>query len=317
MRKSHRELPDDIKLEIKEIADKSKDLAMQRSLMAALFGSVAMAVVTAMPAHAQQMPNQQLDMKSAFTNADFAALPAMPSGKSTVLGGQIRNVDPVLDQFTLHVFGERPIKILFDERTQVYRNGVRVPLRDLHPEEHASVQTVLEGSNVFAMSIHMLSDMPGGECEGHVLSFDPETRELTIGSSLSPDPIRLWVRENTPVVRQGQPAFTARSEGQGDLVNGALVKVNFEAGEKGRALADRVTVLAEPVSNFVFSGKLSSLDMHSGTMLVIDPRDQKSYEISFNPARLPMAQSLHVGDQVRITAAYDGEHYMAVELIKQ
>lgn len=290
---------------------------MDRFLLAAVFGSTTFAVLTGMPAYAQQMPNQQLDMKSAFTNADFTALPAMPSGKSTTLGGQIRNVDPVLDQFTLHVFGERPLKILFDERTQVYRNGVRIPLRDLRPEEHASVQTVLEGSNIFAMSIHMLSDLPGGECDGHVLSFDPETRELTIGSSLSPDPIRLWVRENTPVVRQGQPAFTARSEGQGDLVNGALVSVKFEAGEKGRAVADQVTVLAKPGSDFVFSGKLSSLDMHSGIMMVIDPRDQKSYQISFNPARLPISQSLHVGDQVRITAAYDGQHYMAVDLIKE
>ncbi len=290
---------------------------MDRFLVAALFGSATIALLAGMPAHAQQMPNQQLDMKSAFTNADFTALPAMPSGKSTILGGQIRNVDPVLDQFTLHVFGERPLKILFDERTQVYRNGVRIPLRDLRPEEHASVQTVLEGSNIFAMSIHMLSDLPGGECEGHVLSFDPETRELTIGSSLSPDPIRLWVRENTPVVRQGQPAFTARSEGQGDLVNGALVSVKFEAGEKGRAIADQVTVLAKPGSNFVFSGKLSSLDMHSGIMVVIDPRDQKSYQISFNPARLAISQSLHVGDQVRITAAYDGQHYMALDLIKE
>ena len=36
------------------------------------------------------------------------------------------------------------MKILFDERTQVYRDGVRIPLRDLRPEDHASVQTILE-----------------------------------------------------------------------------------------------------------------------------------------------------------------------------
>ena len=290
---------------------------MDRLPVRALLGSAAMAVLTVMPVHAQQMSSQQPDMKSAFTNADFSALPAMPEGKSTILGGQIRNVDPVLDQFTLHIFGQRPMKILFDERTQVFRNGVRIPLRELRPEEHASVQTVLEGPNVFAISIHMLSDLPQGECEGHVLAFIPETRELTIGSSLSRDPIRLLVRENTPVVRQGQTAFTARSEGQADLVSGALVSVKFDADEKGRAVADQVTVLAKPGSDFAFSGKVSSLDMHSGIMVVIDPRDQKSYQISFNPARLPMSQSLHVGDQVRITAAFDGEHYTAVDIVNQ
>src|SRR5579864_1132713 len=111
--------------------------SMDRFRVPALLGNAVIAVITVMPAYAQQMPDRQLDMKSAFTNADFSALPAMPSGKSTVLGGQIRNVDPVLDQFVLHIAGQRPMRILFDERTQVFRNGARIPLRELRPEEHA------------------------------------------------------------------------------------------------------------------------------------------------------------------------------------
>ena len=287
---------------------------MQRSLAAALLGSLA--VLIAMPARAQQMPDQQLDMKSAFANADFSVLPAMPRGRSTILGGEIRNLDPVLDQFTLHIYGERPMKILFDERTQVYRNGVRIPLRELRGEEHASVQTALEGPNVFAISIHMLSDLPQGETQGHVLDFNSASGELMIGSSLSRDPIRLFVRPQTRVVRVGQNAFTSQSAGQGDLVSGTLVSVKFDADEKGRAIANRVTVLARPGSEFTFSGKISSLDMHAGIMVLVDPRDQKSYQVSFNPASLPMSGSLHAGDQVRVTATYDGAHYMAVDLVR-
>ena len=287
---------------------------MDRFLPAALLGSLV--VLTAIPAHGQQMPDQQLDMKSAFANADFSALPAMPRGRSTILGGEIRNLDPVLDQFTLHVFGQRPMKILFDERTQVYRNGVRIPVRDLRPEEHASVQTALEGANVFAISIHMLSDLPQGETQGHVLTYNPASGELTIGSTLSRDPIRLLVRPDTAVVRVGQNAFTSQSAGQSDLVSGALVSVKFDADEKGRALAERVTVLARPGSDFAFSGKLSSLDMHAGTLVVIDPRDQKSYQISFNPARLPISTSLRSGDQVHVTATYDGAHYSAIDITR-
>ncbi len=163
-------------------------------LTATLLGGITLAVWAAFPANAQQTPKQQLDLKSAFTTAEFSSLPSMPQGKSTSQGGQIRSLDPVLDQFTLRIFGERPMKILFDERTQVYRNGVRIPLHELRPEEHVSVQTALEGSNVFAISIHMLSDLPQGELEGHVLVYDPATRELTLGSSLTRDPIRLVVR---------------------------------------------------------------------------------------------------------------------------
>jgi hypothetical protein len=289
---------------------------MHRFRLASWLGSAALALWMGMLATAQ-MPNQPLDMKSAFATADFSSLPAMPQGKSTIVGGQIRSIDPVLDQFTLHIFGERPIKILFDERTQVYRNGVRIPLRELRPETHASVQTALEGANVFAISIHVLSDVPQGECEGRVLNYSPATRELTVGSTLSKDPIRLLVREDTPVDRQGQGAFRAGAAGQSDLVNGALVTVNFDADEKGRAVANRVTVLATPGADFAFSGKLSSLDMHAGILVVFDPRDQKSYQISFDPSQLPVTETLHVGDEVRVTGRYESGQYAAVDLIKQ
>ena len=288
---------------------------MDRFLRAAVFSSAFAALFTA--SHAQsQAPNQQPDMKSAFTTADFSSLPAMPRGKSTVLGGQIAKVDPVLDQFTLRVFGEKPVKILFDERTQVYRNGTKIPLRDLRAEEHASVQTILEGPNIFAISIHMLSDLPQGEAQGRVLDFNPGTRELTLGSSLSRDPIRLQLREDTPVLRQGQSAFTSASGGQADLMPGTLVVVTFDANEKGRAVANHVTVLAKPGANFAFSGKVSSLDMHAGVMVVVDPRDQKSYQISFDPGRLPVTETLHVGDEVRINAAFDGTRYAALDVVR-
>jgi hypothetical protein len=289
---------------------------MDRYIQATIFATAIASLLSMSDAQAQQMPKEQPDMKSAFTTADFSALPAMPVGKSTVLGGQITNIDPVLDHFTLRIFGQRPMKILFDERTQVYRNGTRIPLRDLRPERHASVQTILEGPNVFAMSIHMLSDLPQGEAQGRVLDYNPETRELTVGSSLSRDPIRLLLRENTPVVREGQSAFTSASAGQSDLVNGALVAVTFDAGDKGRAVASHVTVLAKPGSEFVFSGKVSALDMHSGIILLVDPRDQKSYQISFDPEVQPVANTLHVGDQVRVSAAFDGTRYTAADITR-
>src|SRR6266702_6104419 len=144
---------------------------MERILRVALISSAIGVLVPTLHAQSQQGSRQQPDMKSAFATADFSALPSMPHGKSTILGGQITNLDPVLDQFTLRVFGERPLKILFDGRTQVFRNGTRIPLRDLRTEEHASVQTALEGPNVFAISIHMLSDLPQSECRGSVLDY--------------------------------------------------------------------------------------------------------------------------------------------------
>jgi hypothetical protein len=288
---------------------------MDRFLTVVMFAGAMMAPLRLAHAQTRAMPDRQADLESATATGDFSALPAMPHGKSTILGGEIRNVDPVLDQFTLRTVGQRPMKILFDERTQVFKNGNKIPLRELHSDEHASVQTVLEGANVFAISIHMLSDLPEGECQGRVLSYDPGTHELTIGSSLSREPIRLLLRDETQVVRVGQTAFVSASAGKTDLVNGALVNAKFDANGKGRAVASHVTVLAKPGSEFAFSGKLSSLDLHSGLLVLIDLRDQKSYQISFTSVTVPASDTLHAGDQVRVTATYDGASYTATQII--
>jgi hypothetical protein len=109
-------------------------------------------------------------------------MPAMPKGKSTIIGGAIREVDGVRDQLTLNIFGGRTMKVLFDERTQLYRDGQKTPLRALRAGDHASVETVLDGTTIFARSIHILSQLPEGECQGQVLSYDRSKGELLVRS---------------------------------------------------------------------------------------------------------------------------------------
>jgi hypothetical protein len=239
-------------------------------------------------------------------------IPPVPRGKSTIFGGEIRNVDPVRDQLTLKVFGERPMKILFDERTQVFRDGARISLRDLSPSDHASIQTTLDGTDVFAVSIHILSQSPEGEYQGQVLNYNPATGELVIGSGqLRGESFRLRVERNTSFIREGESAFRSAQAGPADLVKGALVSVSFESGVKDDVPARQITIFAVPGSAFVFSGNISSLDLHSGLLILVDPRDEKSYQVFFNAANLPGSQNLHLGDHVRVVADYDGSHYVA------
>jgi len=242
------------------------------------------------------------------------SLPPLPRGKTTIIGGEIRNFDPVRDQFSLRIYGQRPMKILFDERTQVYRDGVRIPVRDLGPEDHASVQTTLDGANVFAVSIHILSRIPEGECDGRILSFNPNTGELAIASSMSPEPVRLYVPANVSIARVGEPEFTASSSGLSDLVPGSLVSASFEPGAAGRNVTTQIKVLAVPGAAFVFSGNVSFLDMDNGVMVVVDPRDDKSYQIRFDAALLPTTKDLRTGANVTVRAIYDGARYAANEI---
>lgn len=251
---------------------------------------------------------------SAALDKEPSGLPPAPPGRTTIFGGEIRSVDPVRDEFELHVFGQRPMKIFYDDRTRFYRDGSRLSVLDLGSADYASVQTALDGANVFAVSIHILSHSPNGDCEGKVLSYDPRTRELMVSSIESPEPIRLLVPANVPVTRTGQSSFTTRSAGTADLVPGAIISASFESQLGRLDTASRITVLAVPGSSFIFSGKVSYLDLHAGLLVVLDEQDNKRYEIHFNPGSFASSAKLRAGDAVTVTASYDGNRYVARNL---
>jgi len=284
---------------------------MDRSFATLILGGVLIAQLLVANVRAEQGTNPQLAMESEKSSVKFPALPDAPQGKSTIMGGEIQKLDPVRDQFQLKVFGQRPLTILFDERTRVYMDGQKVPLRDLSSGSVASVQTVLDGTNVFAISIHLRARAPEGEYQGQVLSYDADTRELTVSSAASRDPVKLIVPLNTPITRVGQLNLLSSQPGSSDLVRGTLISLTFEPNNKGKGIANRIEVLATPGAAFVFGGSLSSLDMHTGLMTVIDPRDEKSYQIVFDPSKFSISHTLHEGDNIRVAATFDGSRYVA------
>jgi hypothetical protein len=115
---------------------------------------------------------------------------------------------------------------------------------------------------------------------------------------------------NTPITRVNQGDLPSHS-GSSDLVRGTLISLTFEPNKGGQGSASRIEILAAPGSAFVFSGSLVSLDMHSGQLILIDPRDEKRYQIVFDPSKLLGSQTLHEGDNVRVTATFDGSRYVA------
>jgi len=248
-------------------------------------------------------------LPSASPKVNFAPeLPLPPKGKTTVIGGAIRIVDRLQDELTLNVYGGRDMKIFFDERTEIYRDGQRVSLSDLKAGERISVETLLDGEAIFARSIHMLTQSLDGECHGQVLSFDRTDGVLSIRDGLAPDPIKVRVSATATIVGQGQQSASAA-----ELSPGALVSVTFAADGNGRAIARQISILATPGTAFVFTGTVDFLDFHSGLLVVLDPRDQKRYEISFDP-QLPIRDSLHEGVGVTVTAGFDGSRYKAREI---
>ncbi|HWY57386.1 MAG TPA: DUF5666 domain-containing protein [Terriglobales bacterium] len=277
---------------------------MGRFLIVAMLSTVAIAQQPSSGNSNPQDAGNQIASKLEALITFLPDLPAMPRGKSTVIGGAIREVDGVRDQLTLNIFGGRSMRVLFDERTQVYRDGVKASLRDLRAGDHVSVETVLDGTTVFARSIHMLSQLPEGECQGQVISYDRSKGELEVRDSLSPEPIKLHVSSATTIVRQGQESSS------GDLRAGTLISIQFQSDNTGQNVVRKIAVLAAPGSAFVFSGNVAFLDLHRGLMVLVDP-DDRHYEISFDPDRFVMSRDVHEGSAVTVTASFDGSRYSA------
>ncbi len=253
--------------------------------------------------------------KPARTHTRQDDLLAVPSGKSTVIGGTIAAVDPISDRLTLRVYGSKPMKVFYDERTEIYRDGAKVNLRDLKPNLRASVETMLDGTTVFARSIHLLTQAPEGEARGQVVSFDAGTRQLTITEGLSRQSLRLSVPAEAHVMREGQAATNgATSATPSDLVKGALIRASFRSDTKGGGIADQIAILALPGSTLTFEGNLAHLDLHSKVLVVADGADDQSYKITFDPASFPIAKQLHEGQRVRVKAEFDGSGYQARDI---
>jgi hypothetical protein len=285
---------------------------MGRFLAVAILSSVAFAqaMSSAGSKSAQDQGAQPVSRQETALSGP-SDLPPMPRGRSTVIGGAIRGVDRVRDQFTLNIFGGRRLKVLFDARTQVYRDGLKSDLRDLHPGDHVSVETVLEGTSVFARSIHLLSALPEGECEGQVLNYDPVSRELTVRDVLSREPVKLSVPAGTVFARQGQAASASMDVGSSELSKGTLVSVKFHSDNDGQGVVSQIAILATPGTAFVFVGNVVFLDLHSGLLALVDPRDERRYEVFFDSARFPMSREIHEGADVTLTADFDGSRYVA------
>ena len=284
---------------------------MNRSFAAAIFGGIVIAQVLAAPAQSQQLADPHAVVGPDIASATLSTLPAVPRGRSTILGGVVKDIDRVRDEFRLQVYGQRPMKILFDERTRVFLDGRQIPLRDLRANDHGSVQTVLDGTSVFALSVHLLSRSPQGEYQGQVLNYNADTRELTVSAVLSREPFTLQVPSDTPITVAGQMTLHSAQPRVADLIKGSLISLAFQSDRKGGGVATRIVILASPGSAFVFGGDISSMDTHSGIMVLVDLRDEKSYEIDFDSAVLPIIHTLHVGDRVRVTATFNGSRYIA------
>ncbi len=236
-------------------------------------------------------------------------LPPQPKGKTTLIGGRIRVVDHVRDRMILDIFGGGHMTVLFDERTHMFSGRQRGALDDLKEGERAYVDTTLDGTDIFARNIRVLPSVPTGQGNGQIVDYDASRRELTLRDRLSPRPVKMRLMAGATIVRGDQAGTPA------DLQPGTLVTLAFVPGSDRRSdrqpMVSEVSILASPGATFFFSGQVSFLDLRRGLVVVVDPRDNKSYEVYVDANDPELARKIREGADVMIEARFDGTHYEA------
>jgi hypothetical protein len=233
------------------------------------------------------------------------SLPALPQKKVSLIGGTVYKLDRIRDQFTVQVFGGGKMKIYFDPRTHIYKDGVEASVADLRRGDRVSIDTILDGSTVFARTIR-LKGVAGGEGQGIVVSYREDKGELQIRDALSPVPLKLHLTNKTRVTDHGQPASTSA------LMRGTLVSVTFGSPKDGHAVAYEVSVLATPGASFTFVGQVSALDLSTGLLVLTSATDGKTYEIYLDPSL--SGDNLRQAAQVTVNTRFDGSRYVAQNL---
>ena len=131
---------------------------------------------------------------------------AAPTGKSTLVGGRVSKVDAGPMKSWVQPFGGRNLKIVFDGRTQIFRDGAKATASDLRGGDKIYVDTILDGTTIFAKNIRILTQRTSGESRGQVVSFDSGRAESLVNDPLSPEPVTIRVTSSTKILRERQHA---------------------------------------------------------------------------------------------------------------
>jgi hypothetical protein len=237
------------------------------------------------------------------------AVPPLPKKKVTLIGGTVKEIDPIRNRMTIDIYGaKKEMKVIFDDRTKISRNGADVTQFVIHKGDRVYLDTQQVRDKIFAKQIQVVTKLEAADLSGQVVNFNPRTREVEIRDSLSAQPVRFVVDKDAAITLSGGKAATVA-----DLQPGALVTAHFNASDANRGVIRDLNILAAPGTEFTLYGNVNHLDLHNGTMAVQNKADDKAYEVKFAPGQFQV-DDLKMGSEVAVTARFDGKQYVAQSL---
>jgi hypothetical protein len=231
-------------------------------------------------------------------------LPALPRKNATLVGGTLEKLDRVRDRLTVRVFGGGRTTVLIDPRTRVFRGTKQVTIADLREGQRIYLDTILDGSTVFAKNIRLDAATALGESRGVIVKYQADQGEFSIQDGIAPFPVRVRLSSSTQFV-QGDRTVPASL-----LVSGALVDVTFTPQGNGHDTAQKVSILALPGTRYVFSGQVVHIDLRTGLLVLNSSTDHKTYEIYLDPSS-PPDDNLQPGSTVTAVTSFQNSRYVA------
>ena len=241
--------------------------------------------------------------------SEFPDVAPLPKTPASLIGGTVRKVDPIHDRIVLRAFGGRDFTIDFDVRTRVVRGAAPAELRDIRTGTRVYVDSIQKDGRVFAKTLHI--EGTGsilGETKGQVLSYDPNRRLLKVRDSISAQPLNLRLTPQTEI-RSGDQGIKAS-----ELVTGSLVQINFQGVSDGPSVAEKINVMAQPGSAFVFTGRIAVIDLRDSHLTLYEQSGENTFEVGLRS--LPPTDRLRLkqGADVVVHAEFDGTKYEATRI---
>jgi hypothetical protein len=248
------------------------------------------------------------EVKGEMVDPKIAAQP-LPKKKLTLIGGTVREIDPIRNRMTVDIYGGKEMKLIFDDRTKITRNGAEANPLLIRKGDRVYLDTQLARDNkIFAKQIQIVTKFEAADLSGQVVNFDPKTRAIELRDQLSAAPFRFVVDQDAAITASGGKAAS-----MADLRPGALVVAHFSNGQGPRGTIRDINILAAPGAEFTLYGRVNHLDLRSGVLAVLNKADDKAYEVKFSPAQFKM-DDIAIGSDVAVTAKFDGQDYVAQSL---
>ena len=232
--------------------------------------------------------------------------PPIPNAKVALIGGTVKEIDPIRNRLKVRIFGGNEMKVWFDNRSRVTSNGENILPTKIKKGDRVYLDTQNIHGTLFARQVQVNNRTVPGEVKGRVTEFDPQSGRLRIFDNLSGSELALLITPETRITLRDRGADRSHIQA------GAFVTSRYQPG-RGANQAQEIQVIVAPGESFRFLGTVRNLDLKAGYVSVENESDNTIYELRASPDEM-RAQELSIGSEVDAQAQFDGNDYVVQSL---